>query len=299
MAGSTLTRAYYGDVALYVESFSDVGGRDQVEHDPSSGDAYELQDRGPRLARTRLTVLFFWVPTEAEDHLTRYARFKKLVDAGAPQVFVHPNPAHGSYRARVGEFDPEGSSETIEIRVSVEMIQDGPASFISAAGAGDVQVATPEAVELQVDVTNAELEVAGLESDVPVEVETAASSWFDADEINPRQVLADASLQVARINNEIKRLELATHLERWPVYRAFVVLRATLLDTAQGATALTSRNRELYVKATTPLRVICARELGAADSEENARQVRLLNPDVPAIVPAGTTLKLPVREARR
>lgn len=299
MAGKLLAKAFYGDVALYVESFDTEGGRSQVVHEPASGAEYQMQDRGARLERTRAEVIFCWIPTEADDHLARYAAFKKLVDSGVPQVFVHPNPAHGSYRARIGDFRPAGTSASPEIHVSVEFLQEGPATVISAAGAGDVQVATPEAVELQVDLTNAELEAAGLESDVPAAVEASTTSWFDADEINPRQVLADASLQVAAINAEIKRLELATRLDRWPVYRAFVVLRANLLDTAQGVTALSARVRELYVKTSTPLRVICARELGAADVEESARQVRLLNPSVPALVPAGTTLKLPVREARR
>lgn len=294
-----LLQAAFGTVRLYAVDVDTDIGRSLIIHTPAQGDEYTVVDHGARLERTRLEVVFCHVPGEKDDHRKRYEQFKALRDEGKPQIFVHP--IHGSYRAKIGECRMMAGSQDDCIRLSVEFVaSEPPKESVRPVGAGLSPLAGPEAVAVEVALTKTELAAQGLSSSVPAEAQTTVESWeeIDLDE-NSRQVFVEATSQIEKIDAEISRLTLATDIKRWPLYVRFVNLRDKVLSAAEAAAAPVAQVFDYVVQAQTPLRVICARTYGADQAEAKAREVRQVNNlRDPALVPAGTVLKMPVPEAR-
>jgi prophage DNA circulation protein len=292
---SNLLKAFFGEVRLYLADLDSDVGRSLVVHEPARGDQFEVQDRGLQLRRSSCEVVFCPVPREKDHHLTRYDAFLKLIEGGKPQVFTHP--IRGSYRARVGECR-EMLSDAQEIRLSVEFVQVEPPIQVFNVTAGASPIAGPEAVEVEAAKADQELAAAGLASSVPAAAQSTVEGWTEG-EADSRAVYLEAASLSSQIETDIVELELTAQLDRWPIYRQMVILRARVLDAAEASASETARVFDFLVQVATPLRVICARVYGASEAEERARQVRVLNDlRTPGLVPAGVTLKMPVPEAR-
>lgn len=294
-----LLQAAFGSVRLYAVDVDTDVGRALIVHTPAQGDDYVVQDRGRRLERCRLEVLFCDVPGERDDHHKRYRQFKALRDEGKAQIFVHP--FHGAYRARIGDCREAVSAENDSIRVSVEFVPaEPPKESVNPAGVAVVPLAGPEAVAVEVALTNTELTSQGLTSAAPSSAQTTVESWSEIDlDEDSRKVYVEATSTIETIDAEISRLQMATDIKRWPLYVRFVLLRDKVLAAAEAAAGPVAQVFELAVVAPTPLRALCARTYGADQADAKAREVRQMNNlRDPSLVPAGTKLKMPVPEAR-
>lgn len=294
-----LLQAAFGSVRLNATDVDTDVGRAQLVHTPAQGDDYVVQDRGRRLERARLEVVFCQVPGEKDDHHKRYKQFKALRDGGEPQIFVHP--IHGAYRARIGDCRELVSSADDSIRLSVEFVPaDPPKEAVSPIGVAVTPIAGPEAVAVEVALTNTELTAQGLSSTVPNSAQTTVESWstIDLDE-DTRQVYVEATSTIEKIDAEISRLQMATDIKRWPLYVRFVLLRDKVLSAAEAAAGPVAQVFEKVIDAPIPLRALCARTYGADQVDDKAREVRQMNNlRDPSLLPAGTVLKMPVPEAR-
>lgn len=296
---ANLLQAAFGSVKLYAVDVDTDIGRSLIVHSPAQGDEYIIEDRGARLERTRLEVVFCHVPGEKDDHRVRYDKFKALRDEGKPQIFVHP--LHGSYRAKIGDCRVMAGSRDDSVRLSVEFVaSDPPKESVLPVGAGLAPIAGPEAVAVEVALAKAELAEQGLSSTVPDETLTTVEGWGELDfDEDTRKVLVEAQSTIEDIDAEISRLALAADIKRWPAYVRLVNLRDKVLSAAEAAAAPVAQVFDYVVQVPTPLRVICARVFGADQAEAEARNARQGNNlRDPAIVPAGTVLKLRVPEAR-
>lgn len=287
-----LLKAFWGSVRLYIADLDGDLGRSLVVHEPSTGNAFTLQDRGEKPDRTNAVVVFCTVPTETDHWKKRYDAFKALRDKGEAQLFVHP--LHGSYIAKIGECRLMMSSETDGVTLSVEFIRDGDVVAVSDVGAGITPAAGPEAVSMAATDVDASLAELGLSSTVPAEAVVASEAWAEAEEPDSRTVFAELGSLVAKVEDEVVRLELLTDLDRWPAYRDMVILRAHLVDAAAAVASFSQQIAEYVVLRSIPARVLGAQIAGARYAEAFAKEFVLLNDLAsPGLVPPGT-YKVPV-----
>lgn len=287
-----LLKAFWGSSRLYIADLDGDLGRSVVVHEPASGNAFTLQDRGEKPDRTNAVVVFCYVPTESDSWQKRYNAFKALRDKGEAQLFVHP--LHGSYLAKIGECRLMMSSETDGVTLSVEFIRDGDVIAVADVGAGITPAAGPEAVAMAATDADASLAERGLSSTVPTEAAAASAAWAEAEEPDSRTVFAELGSLVAKVEEEVVRLELMTNLDNWDAFRDFTILRAHLVDAAAAVASFSQQIAEYVVLRAIPARVLGAQLAGARYAEDFAKEFVLLNDlTSPGLVPPGT-YKVPV-----
>lgn len=283
--------ARYGDQSLVLTSYSGEVGRDYAVQSPSRGDDHRTQDRGRKINRVEAEILFIHQAGLA-PYLDRWLAFRTLAESPAPSLFVHP--IEGSYLAHVHDLRFR-VDESPHIVATCTFVPPGVFAPVAAVGAGVAPQAGPEHVEVLVDRCDTQLAARGLTSSAPAAALEAAVRWAEADEPDARAIAVELASLTTQIDQAIADLDLVTDLSRWELYRSMVELRYTLSRAAASVASETEEVSRYTLAAAEPLRVLCARLFGAAAAVDRARQVQRLNGlRSPGLIPAGTTLVVPV-----
>jgi hypothetical protein len=283
--------ASYGGVPLLMTSFAGQGGRDVAVQSPSRGDKHSLQDRGLRLRSLRCELRFVDEPGREAPHV-RFRQFEQLVNESLAHVFS--SPVHGSYLARVSEFEFSGSADAREIVASCTFLAESEPRTVFPAGAGSAPTAGLEEVSATAAATDEALAAEGLTSSVTGDCVSTVIGWTQAESPSARAVYLEAASLAQRIDEEMTAFELASDLDRWELYRSYIMLRYQVSRAAMAVTSEAERVFDLLVREPMPARLLCAQVYGAAAAEERARQVVELNRlRTPGRIPPGTTLKMP------
>lgn len=301
--------------ALHVASFAFVEldvltGRDSIRralarHSYPRRDGGDVQDQGADPRSTDCRIIFFErEPIEGEsdlsslNHLQRYEAFFAAAMAGFPQEFVHP--ITGSYNALVEDlgmsFDAEEPGVLLVDCRFVEDATDPAPLDIGVARPVSAGVAT---VEVEVEALNAALDAAGLESSVGDETLAAVAGWESDAEVTARLVTMELQSLSSKLAAATDELELATRLDRHPVWRALQRLHNELRRAAQVVRQSEPALFELTTTTALPLRVLAADLYGAHQAERRRAELMQLNDiDDPGLIPSGTTLVAPTLHAK-
>lgn len=283
--------ADFGGVPILIADISTERGRDVAVQSPSHGDEHSLNDRGRRLRRSSVEILFVDQPGLA-PYTERYERFLALAEGPDAQVFTHP--LDGSYRARAEGLTVSASKDELAIRVSCTISRDAEPTSVFPVAAGGSVAAGVESVTVAGDQVDAELEAVGLSSSTPAATVAAITAWDEADELDSAMVYLEVASLTQQIDEMIAELELATQLDRWPAYRAAILLRYELTRAAEAFTSDVEQIVDLYVEVARPVRAIAAEVYGGRDADERTAQIVKLNRiRAPGRVAPGTTLKIP------
>jgi hypothetical protein len=224
----------YGGISLLVASFSGQGGRDVAVQAPSRGDNHVLQDRGRRLRSLRCELRFVDEPGKEAPHV-RFRRFEQLADDAIAQVFS--SPVHGSYLARVTEFEFSGDADARAIAASCTFLAESEPRTVFPSGAGSAPTAGVEEVGATVAATDDALAAADLTSSVTGDCLSTVTAWTQADSPSARAVYLEAASLAQRIDEEMDAFELATDLDRWELYRSYIMLRYQVSRAAMAVTS--------------------------------------------------------------
>ena len=286
----------WGPFEIDVVMMSDEHGRDLLELRPTNGHGGLNLDSGRVLRRSSVTIV--WAPrADTDDPLMRRQEFMQAVNAGLARLFVHP--LDGVYKAKAGRVstsngpgDPEDVIEFIEEPDnSFEPIEPG-ASVHPRAGAHGVSNAAKR--------VDRELKTIGETSPVTHDSVALAESWADRAQdtdapVDARHVYREREAQFRAIEVEIGRLRAASELGRYQLYLALLALGTSLGRAAESATAETASSFALVVERNTSLMALSLSLFGPENGVRMAAGIRALNRiDTPALVPAGTTLQVPV-----
>lgn len=296
--------AMFGDMPILIASIETDDGRDIAVQSPARGSRHYLQDRGAKLGKADCEILFVSEPGKA-SYLDRFAQFRALVAAGEPQIFSHP--LIGTYRARAEGGRHSASSETKQIRFQCSFLPEDEPQPTTPTGAGVAPVAGVDAITVAVDGVKAQLsadDVATLQAQVPSADPTR--TWIDdlvdffvsaADtvDIDSQEVISGVATFTGFINGAIDDLDLATDINRWPLYQALISLLSTTRSAADALTADSDGMISLRVDVRPlPLLSICTEVYGADAAPDQAERVARINRvRTPNRVPAGTVLRMP------
>lgn len=282
--------ASFDDFKLRISQISTEDGRDIVVQTPARGSKHYNQDRGAKVGRVSAELIFVDEP-RADDFRARFDAFRKLIADGEPKVFSHP--VIGSYLARC-----EGGSHTADpkrmITYSVSFLPESEPQVVSQALAGTSPLASVQALEVASQEADDSLTSLGLASSAPGNTLARVTVWNEADDLDSQDVIVGVESAVSEINQAIDDLELASQIDRWPAYSAFVQLAYVVRRVADSFTSSSDRATPLTVAAATPLLTICARVYGAANAVDMAdvvaRRNRIRNP---GLIATGTVLTMP------
>lgn len=297
MARAPLYLASWGTIRLFASDIHTDNGRTQVVHDLASGDQHPVQDRGLRVKRARVSLLFDEFQG-AEEPAVAFARFKAAVDAGRRLVFTHPLEEQ-SYIASVGEFEHQIDGSNV-ITATAEFIAEEDVESVSPSGAAASGVAGELSVLQTSHALDEELRALDIETSTrtsldplsdeevrefladpscPVTDDARASvtSWTTGESVATRQVLVDA----ARISEKIAALieinQLEFDLALWPAFRASILLGESVRSAAISVTSETPSVFVMRIETTTALLPLAARIYGGAAAQDRARQIAALN----------------------
>jgi hypothetical protein len=281
----------FGDMPILIASIETDDGRDIAVQSPARGSRHYLQDRGAKLGKADCEILFVNEPGKA-SYLERFARFRALVAAGEPQIFSHP--LIGTYRARAEGGRHSASSETKQVRYQCAFLPEDEPQPTVPTGAGVAPVAGVETVTVAVGEVNDQLAATGLTSSVADDVLAFIAGVADSSDVDSQAVLSGVATATGQINAAIDELDLATNIERWPLYQALINLNAAVQRAGDSLTSDSDRMISLRVDRPIPLISICAGVYGPdAAVEQSDRVTRLNRVRTPNRVPAGTTLRMP------
>lgn len=286
-------KASFGGLRLWMSKISTDKSRTQVVHDPSAGDQHTVQDRGRVALRTTATLLFDYMIGDNLEPIDRLQTFKSLIDDKS-RMLTHP--IEGSFQARVGAFNYDiDENGVISAEVGFTAVSD--IQPVSLAGAGGIPASGDGAVQAAADTLTAELAAIGQTSTLPQEAAEASDAWNAADDINPRDVLA----QTGSLTSQLGTLATAFQdsADTWAAFKATVLLSDAVLAAALAVTADTSQTFSLLVGTTIALRALVASIYGADEADQRYQQAMALN-DIPspAWLEPGTQLTLPTPTAR-
>lgn len=297
--------ARFGDQPLLVSRIETDDGRDIAVQSPARGNRHYLQDRGAKIGRIDTEILFVEQPGRA-SYLDRFAAFRALIAQGAPQLFTHPLPSIGSFRARA-----EGGRHTLnadekKVTFQCSFLPEDEPQPATPVGAGVAPVAGVNAVSVAVDDVKAQLtasDIATLQAQVPTTDPTR--TWLDdlvdffsvaADTVDTdtQKVMSGVATFNGYVTTAVDELDLAADINRWDAYVAFIALGSTVTLAGQALTADAEHLISLRVETPRPLLSICAEVYGPADAVDRTQAVTKLNRiRTPNRIPAGTTIKLP------
>ncbi len=292
----TMHTARFGGQAFDCVSTSDRVNQSVAEHTFPRKDGAHLQPMGAGPRRTQLRCIFFEVPPDGDDsgdnYQERYESFYQKINSGKTLSFVHP--IFGSYRAKVvGEITTDASSDEFDIlTVDCTFVEDSttisPFDF-SASRPVDMGIA---GVEVEAAKLEAALESEGLSSPVAGDTVDSVAKWRTDDTITTRRVNLELQSITSKISSAVEEFELATNLQRQPIWRSFQRLQGEVRRAAQ----LFQQNQpEVFyftVRTDAPLRVLVVDMYGAADAQRRYEELLTLN-DIsdPLLILEGTRLK--------
>jgi hypothetical protein len=281
-----MARDYYqtsfGSIRLWCSEIETDNSRTIVVHELAQGDDHPLSDRGLAPRTTKVSLLFDDFPDEPDSALDRFLRFKKTVDDGIEDMFIHP--IDGAYAAKVGAFTYKIDEDGNITDVSCEFRPNQVVAAILQPGAGRAGIIGIDSVQARADELNALLESVDISSelgdvDLPEDFVSAAALlpdvWAADDAITTRQILVD----VARVSDQIATLLtlLEDDLALFETYKATIMFGAAFSAAAQAATSETSAVFVLRVVIPTSVLGLVVRVYGGTDAELRERQVRSLN----------------------
>ena len=294
---SALHVASYGGVEFDCLTTSDSIARAVTRRIYPRRDGGHLQDMGSEPRETQVQAIFFErEAAEGEstrNHLERFAAFFAATQKGVTQDFVHP--VTGTYQAMVEDlnFDAGGDDEDT-ILVDCTFVEDTtePAVFEAVGAPLDAGTA---AVRARADALDDDLQAVGLSSPIPTLGIDLAELW----ESSPFLTLREVNLQLATFSSQLSdamdEFELATTLERYPIWRSMQRLLFGVRMAAEGFRQSQPQLTVITVLRGQPLRSICAEHYGARDSQRRYDEiVRLNDIDDPSYVQENTRLRAPV-----
>ncbi len=296
----------FGDLPLLISRIDTDDGRDIAVQSPARGSRHYLQDRGAKLGKVDCEIKFVDEPGKA-SFLERFDQFRALVAQGEAQIFSHP--LIGSYRARAEGGRHSADSDTRQVVYQCAFLPEDQPQPTVPTGAGVAPIAGVETVAVAVADTNAALDALAA-SDPKLEIPddtralpnnaldfiTAASESLDADS---QAVTSGVASFTGQINTAIEELDLASNIDRWPLYQAFITLLSAVQLAGQALTSDSDHLISLFIDRPLPLLAICAEVYGPEVAADRADRVTRLNRiRTPNRVPAGTTIKLPAPGAR-
>lgn len=285
----------FGGEVLDAVAIDESAGRELLSLEPTSGAGGRLLDRGPRVRRTRVRLLFAQrAGEEPDDPVERRRAFEALAD-GVTRLFSHP--IHGSYPAKAS-IEREQVEPGLD-EIEVLFIEDRDSDLSPARpGAGRLPRAGAQTVAVAAERVTEQLDALGEASEVPGACVELAETWTEAGQTDARQVYVDLGAQSAAIETEIARLGAGSDLDRYALFVRWLELASELARAAEAATAATAATFELRVTETTNLIALCAGLYGAEEALDRYEQARALNRiDTPLSVPAGAVLVLPTATA--
>lgn len=300
-----LYEASYGGLRIDVLSLQDDLSRALARYKYPHRDGADVEDMGAEEWTTRARVIFF--PRDGQNARDVFEEFMAIVQRGESQVFVHP--LFGEHDVKVGQLGTAIAAELRDaIMVECEFVEDTADATIFEPGAGlPVTSSIDEVTAISGDIDDGLVQVNEREDlDEPLTTTVGAdaiaeiTSWEEDDSITERDVRFGAATLAGKINSETDRLELALHVERYPLVTAFARLHWAVRRASEAFIQRTPRLMDITVRAPTPLLVIAARTYGADQADARYQQLLELN-DVrkPNRVPAGTVLKAQVPDSQR
>jgi hypothetical protein len=290
MADDNMYLSSFGGLRLWLSRISTDRGRSIVEHAPSAGDDYTIQDRGQNLIRARASALFEWMDGDDLSPVQRIRALLAMVDDKA-RMFSHP--IEGSYLARVGPFSYDVDASTGAITAELEFVPVADVQAVSPVGGGSIAATGAGAVSMAAEALAFELEDVGITSDVPAQASAAADSWASSDPVNPRDVLAKTGSLTSQLGDQADDLD--DDLDMWTAYKATVILSETVRAAAEAATADTAQTFVVRVGTAIALRALLQGVYSAEEADLRYQQAMALNDIVsPAWIEPGTELQLPL-----
>jgi len=281
----------FADLPLLISSIETDDGRDIAVQSPARGSRHFLQDRGAKFGKTDCEILFVDEPGKA-SFLDRFDQFRALVARGEPQIFSHP--LIGSYRARAEGGRHTASSDARQIRYQCTFLPEDEPQPTAPTGAGVAPIAGVETVSVAVADANRALVAAGQASSAPDDALAFITAMSESVDADSQAVLVGVASLTGQINTAIEDLDLATNIDRWPLYQAMVNLVSAVQLAGQAITSDADQLISLRVDRALPLLAICAEIYGPEIAPELAdRATRINRIRTPNRVPAGTTIKLP------
>lgn len=279
--------ATWGRIKLWIRELQTDNSRTLVVHELTSGDEHPVQDRGERIRRTTVALLFDEMTGEDLPPLDRFMRFKAAVDSGAEAVFTHP--IDGSFMAKVGEFSYRIDENSNIVDASAEFVAvDEIVAIMIPATSGAGGLAGEGAVSAAADDLDIQLALVDLETDVTDDARAAVEAWTSGEDVNTREVVADVADLSDRLADLITGAGMEDDLALFEAYRATIMLGAAIRAAAIAATSETPAVFSIFVASSVPLIPLMARMYGGANAEERARQVEALNDiSTPGWLPIG------------
>jgi len=293
----------FGNMPLLIASIDTDEGRDIAVQSPARGSRHYLQDRGAKFGKADCEILFVDEPGKA-SYLDRFQQFRALIAQGEAQIFSHP--LIGTYRARAEGGRHSANSDTRQVRFQCAFLPEDEPQPRTPTGAGVAPVAGLETVTVAVADVKAQLsvsDVATLQAQVPSADPTRTwlddlvgfvASAADSADADIQAVLSGVATFTGVINGAIEALDLATSIERWPLYQAMINLISAVQLAGQALTSDAAQLISFFVAQPLPLLALCADIYGPELAADRADRVTRLNRvRTPNRVPAGTTLKMP------
>lgn len=298
--GTQLYEASFGGVRIDAQSTSDDLSRALVRYKYPNRNGADVEDMGAEEWVTRCRLI--WFPRDGQDARAAFLEFVDVVNQGKSQIFSHP--IFGERRCKVGQFQASAETGTRDtIMADVEFVEDtvDAARVLPGAGApvgASVQDVSAIAADIDdglVDVNEGLVEVG--EDPISTTAHTnalvAVTSWEESEaSLTERDVRYQAISLANQIQSETDRLELATHLDRYPLVQAFARLHFAIRTAAEAFIQRTPKLFEITVPAPAPLIVIASQTYGADQAADRYEELLELN-DVrtPNRVPRGTVLR--------
>jgi hypothetical protein len=183
---------------------------------------------------------------------------------------------------------------------NVTFVEDRATDFSpQPVGTGIEPSAGAQSVAVAASQVNAELAALALESDEPDAAAALADDWAarsqeTATVVDARRVQTERDQRLDGIDSEVERLELTTRTDRYGAYIAMVSLSTALRKAAQAATQATSVTRTETIGLPLSLRALAA-SIDPEKADVIYDGIRALNRiDTPLLIPAGTTLLIPI-----
>ncbi|MEO7735161.1 MAG: hypothetical protein ABIY55_29675 [Kofleriaceae bacterium] len=281
----------FGDLPILIASIETDDGRDIAVQSPARGSMHYLQDRGAKLGKVDCEILFVDVPGTS-SFLERFDAFRALVAKGEPQIFSHP--LIGSYRARAEGGRHSASSESRQVRYQCAFLPEDEPQPTVPTGAGVAPIAGIESVAVAVSDANRELAAMGLESTAPDDALSFLTTLSESVDVDSQAAIVGVASLTGQINTAIEELDLASHIERWPLYQAMINLISAVQLAGQALTSDSDQLISVRIDRSLPLLAICAEVYGPEVAPELADRITRINRiRTPNRIPAGTTLKLP------
>jgi hypothetical protein len=218
--------------------------------------------------------------------------FRALVAAGDPQIFSHP--LIGTYRARAEGGRHSADSQTKQVRYQCAFLPEDEPQPTTPTGAGVAPVASVETVTVAAAAATDALTAENLTSTAPQNAIDFIVGAVNSADVDSQGVIGGVSDLTGQINSAIDELDLATHIDRWPVYQAMINLLSAVQLAGQALVADSEEMISLRIDRPIPLLSLCAEIYGPELATDRADRVTRINRiRTPNRVPAGTTLRLP------